>query len=275
MFWTAVPKPNWVPIHLLWIGFSSSAQLPNVLSHKDSINNYIEIPAKKLTTVLVRKQVDYKLILTLIDLIARWREDAVLWRNYGFLKCSFLELFLKISIRKLFSKHIEIHGLIALNITSFYFIRNLCHCQRLTFFNVLYTSVKWLFLSCKWENLFAIQKYHSIPQMQYFPNSFWLTCWSPAWTHMMWSDSLYSFNFPFYFPRACIYISSWNMNVFLSHKLLLRNLGLNNGFGAICAIRCCLFSIATGPSHTELAIKQSVFLSVIHNKLIYSVNSLI
>lgn len=76
MFWTAVPKPNWVPIHLLWIRFPSSAQLPNVLSHKDSTNMYIEISAKKLTTVLVRKQVDYKLILTVtvIDLIA-WMDE--------------------------------------------------------------------------------------------------------------------------------------------------------------------------------------------------------
>lgn len=38
------------------------------------------MPAKNLTTVLVRKQVDYKLILivTVIDLIARRREDTVL-----------------------------------------------------------------------------------------------------------------------------------------------------------------------------------------------------
>lgn len=95
MFWTAVPKPNWVPIHLLWIRFPSSAQLPNVLSHKDSTNKYIEISAKKLTTVLVRKQVDYKLILTVtvIDLVAGWREDAVLWRDQGFLNVLFWTVF--------------------------------------------------------------------------------------------------------------------------------------------------------------------------------------
>lgn len=108
---------------------------------------------------------------------------------------------LKISIGKLFSKSIKIYALIALNVTSFYFIMNLCHCQRLTFFNVPYMSPKWLLLPCKQENPFEIHKYHSIPQMQYFPNSFWLTCWSPAWTHMTWSDRLYSFNFPFIFPE--------------------------------------------------------------------------
>lgn len=113
------------------------------------------------------------------------------------------------------------------------------------------------------------------PPNAILPNSFWLTCQSPAWTHMMWSDSLYSFNFPFYFPRACIYFSRWNMKVLLSHKLLLRNLSLNDGFGAICAISCYLFPIPTGPSHTEIAITQSVFLSAIQNKLIHSINSLI
>lgn len=65
------------------------------------------------------------------------------------------------------------------------------------------------------------------------------------------------------------------MKVFLSHKLLLRNLSLKDGFGAICAISCYLFSIAAELSYTELAIKHLVFLSVIQNKLIYSVNSLI
>lgn len=187
----------------------------------------------------------------------------------------FFELFLKISIRKLFSESIEIYGLITMNVTSFYFIRNLCHCQRFTFLNVPYMSLKWLLLPCKWENPFEIQKYHSIPQMQYFPNSFWLTCWSPAWTRMTRSDSLYSFNFPFCFPRARIYFSRYNVKVFLSHTLLLRSLSLNAGFGAICGISSYFFSIATGPSHREFAVKQSGFPSALQNKQLYLANSLI
>lgn len=73
------------------------------------------------------------------------------------------------------------------------------------------------------------------------------------------ADRLYSFNFPFYFPRACIHFSRQHVKVFLSHKSLLRDLSLDAGFETICGISCYLFSIAIGPSHTELARKQQVF----------------
>ena len=81
MFWTAVPKLNWVPIHLSWIRFPPSAQLSN--TYKESANMYIQITAKNLTTVLVRKQVDDKWILTVAvkDLIAWPKKDAVLCKD--------------------------------------------------------------------------------------------------------------------------------------------------------------------------------------------------
>jgi len=45
-------------------------------------------------------------------------------------------------------------------------------CQSLTFSDVYYVSLQWLILSCKRENPFETWRYHSIPQMQCFPNSF-------------------------------------------------------------------------------------------------------
>lgn len=89
------------------------------------------------------------------------------------------------------------------------------------------------------------------------------------------ADCLYSFNIPFYFPRAWILFSRQHIKVFLSHRLLLRDLSLNAGFGAICGISHYLFSIATGPLNTELAIRHSVFLSALQNEMVYLVNTLI
>lgn len=60
------------------------------------------------------------------------------------------------------------------------------------------------------------------------------------------------------------------MKVFLTHKVLFKDLSLDAFFGANCDMSCYIFCpIATRPSDMELAMKQSDFLSVFQNKLVY------